>query len=280
VPITIEYDKIEGPSLDVELNKFIRVRTGIVKGIDTGGTVSDANVLEAAYDAVINDTQFGDLSPGGHAPLRRMRFDPVASHNMVKFSLMYDTGSFTSPVAYIYRDSSYLTQATTNMVPGSRKPIRLSWGNPAASADKVPEDLLTISYMRPMAKKSVTALLTGDPDINIQRAVGKVNDGTWANGDAGYWLCTNIDIETRKYTGLYSISVELASKIDEDWSEYGVLFNPKSGKYVKVRDADITTLLGMPYAKGLQYPGGDATKGIVKVGPYDEADFDFLFGTP
>jgi hypothetical protein len=190
--------------------------------------------------------------------------------------LIYETeDNQFNPGSYLIREDTRTFTETTNMLPGTRIPIRVNWVNAADASEFIPEDYLVIHYDRPIRALQILATIYGDPPTIQREMVGTVNDNTWLGYPVGYWKVDSYSTESRDRGSSWQVSASVSSKKNEDWSVYGILQNKHTGQFVEVSDTQIGLLVAQPYIYG-QYVVPN--KGCVKVGPYTVSPFDLLFG--
>lgn len=273
---TLQWDTIQDASLTEEGVAQVRVRSGIVTDIDIDPTGStDKEVLAKARDAVYAEIDPGDSWSVSEPNLRfrRLQVLPVA-FNAARVLATFDTNNGGLLTSYIIRDDAFVQQVRTNMVPGTREPIVVSWTATAPATGSVPADNITFDVPLPVRAITVTSLNLGAPPTGYQEAVGYVNDATWYGKPVGYWLLTRFRSDVSKYQGSYAIEATAMSRNYADWSETGTLVNKLTGKYVTVDPTEITNMNALTYSRGIIYPGN----GVVRVGPHPTTNFSTIFG--
>jgi hypothetical protein len=282
--ISVQYDEVEGSYLTTRKGGVIRrTRAGRIRGIPVSGTLAapDSRVLEKALEQLpLYDTDYppGDgqdisgLKLVGHV-LTPSRFD------IIRFQLVYETevNAFTPFTSWLLRVSTRLVQERTNMIPGSRIPIRVAWQDDIDPELFVPEDYLTIEYERPHRIISLTSNTLNEPELGPSNLVGRVNDATWYGYPKGYVRIRSYDADTSDSGANWQQTAELETKIDEDWSVWGILQNKNTGRFVKVADEDISTVLAMAYIYGTT---DIVNSGFIRVGPHKLTNFSSLFNIP
>lgn len=249
-------------------------RGGLAVGLDTSVDKSD---LMWSILNLSGMPKSGDA----HPTKPELKFHRVlmrgASGDAVRFQLVYETFNPYGPAsAYYIGDDSYLGTYTTNLIPGTRKPIRCSFTD-ATSGLNMPEDFCPITIYRPLRAVNVTALVYGNPDGDPNGIhVGEVNNATWRGLGIGYWLMARYYTNYSKFQGYYQKEMQAISRVTEDWSETAILRNQQTGRFPKIPAGVIESNLAIPYAYGLI--GATAGAGFVRVGPFQTGYFNLLFG--
>jgi hypothetical protein len=282
MPGTLTIDKVRGASLEQDLSTgFTRVvRAGTVDNIDlASGNDPEAliNVLGTSGFPQLNETMPGQPN----LTVRRISIQP----SLTKLRRVYVTWEYSNdtsliPTAYLVRDDAFLQEVETNLIPGTFIPIRVNWQNPSASTDKVPADNVTFRFGMPIRAVSISGLKYGSPS-GYQSSVGTVNNALWTGRAAGWWRLDRYATEINRVNGTYTYNALAVSRSYGDWSEYGVLRNTQTGRYVDIATADRAAAVALPYAQGIIYPTATpstSNKGLVRVGPYYTASFSAIFG--
>ena len=286
---TLVLDTIADSALDRDIeNPHRRVRTGIIKNIPVNTSTPDYAVLEKAL-AASGMPAMGDLMPGySNMFLSHIRIIPAA-YKTCRVLLTYEENTWPVATAYVLRDRSYLAQRQTEFLPGTKQVIEVAFkgtrtistvdenGNPISAAvdEVIARDKVAMNLLLPMRQINATAIVFGDVPDDIQDLIGKVNNATWRGKDKGYWLITELETDVTRYKGYFTYSVTAMTKVNEDWSEYGVLVNHLTGRYAPIKQSDVDDLVADPYSYGITAP---ADSGIVKVCPYEEADYNGILG--
>jgi hypothetical protein len=137
----------------------------------------------------------------------------------------------------------------------------------------------TLDYQRPIRMVSLSGTLKkGVSPAPYRDAVGKVNDDKWNDLEKGYWLIGGLRSRTTDGGQTYSIQMQLATRVNDDWSQWFVLRDKNTDQYVHVEDADVKALKQFPYEYGILYPEGNNAKSVMRVGPYEVTGFSSIFG--
>ncbi|HEV7297936.1 MAG TPA: hypothetical protein VGN72_01120 [Tepidisphaeraceae bacterium] len=278
---TLKIDTVRGSSLEAVDGVGTRlIRTAIVDDID----LASGNDPEALIKvlSVTGMPQLKDALPGQPSMfLRRTIVRPSLTRwRRAYVDLEYSNEFGLIPTAYIVRDDAFLQQVETNLIPGTFVPIRVNWQNPSEATEKVPADNITFSFGIPIRAISISGLAYGSPNT-YQGSVGMVNAGTWAGKAAGHWRLDRYASEINKQEGTYTYNAMAVSRAYGDWSEWGVLRNQQTGRYIPIASADRTAALALAYSYGIIYPTATpdtSNKGFVRVGPYQTTNFETIFG--
>lgn len=245
------------------------VRTGIVKnlpldsGSDAGALFKAEAVLPDIYSAHPYYTNF----------LLRRRIVRPWSARVARVYLYYDNSLILQDgTTWIIRDATLLVNYRTDLIPGSRIPIRTG-AYTTTNGYKVPGENVPMTLLRPLRQMTATRSGQGVVPSSLGYMVGSVNDGTYYGYPAGYWLCTNYESDHSIYSGKWAITATITSRVSEDWSETGILFNKMTQKKVPVNNTDLSSMLSPTYSYGIIYQD----KGMVRVGPYPANSFS-VFG--
>lgn len=287
MPATLIMDEIDGAELQTSLDGIHRrVRAGRIRGINTTGSVSnpDPRVLEKAL-AVAGMPGLGDAYPppvdeteGPTVPGLKLKHHILRpfTNTVTKVFLVYETeqNQFT-PGSFLLSDDTRTFSETTNMIPGTRTPVRLNWTNPDDPNEFVPEDFAVFKYERSVRSMVILATIYGNPPTIQRDMVGTVNDNDWGGYPRGYWKVDRYRTESRDRGSSYQVTAEVSTKKNEDWSVYDILQNKHTGQYVPIPDSYAQELVDEDYIYGYT---GFLNRGIVKIGPYALSPFDILFG--
>jgi hypothetical protein len=308
---TLVIDTIKGAEVERTPSGARAIRTGYVDDIDIAGTTDPDALVKVLPYLPAFDSPLGPSSPG--LRLTRQRVFPAdeaaRKYRRAYFALTYETDAQPTTLVYMIRDRTYVTQQTSHVIPGTREPMVVEMvvdgnGKIAASGEVI-SDTVAMNFFRPARSISVTVMRNQRPEGGAQDYVGCVNHATWPAGPAqvgipnlggaflpvdsnagtskpkGYWLLSQYSTETQRYSGMHLIQSEAISRVNEDWSEVAMLQHKGTGRYPfasqdqATRDAAINTLLAPAYDHGI-ISGG--TLGIIRIGPYETADFEAIFG--
>lgn len=220
----------------------------------------------------------------------------------------YELPQFQGATSYVITDDSFEEMYTTNLMPGTRAPIKGYW-NPTkmrgwvAPKDSqgneikippIPDDLVSITIPRTVRTIRVTQLRLGRPSpatlppglatpdgffdgiggtTSPQTRVSYVNDNIWQGLPKGYWRITGYSSQVSKYDGYYSTVMTAYTKNDEDHSVFAIPVNRLTGKPALVSDEAMAEAAGGEYQYGFK-----PYNGVTRIGPYRTTDFRALFG--
>lgn len=276
-------DTIDEADLEVTQTTARRIRTGFVKDIAVDST-PDSIVLEKAFDALIaagftQGSAYHTSVPDRILTNYRIKAIP-GFISTVRVYLTYDSINLGgSPTAYIIRTRGGLWSTETTRIPGTRTPILADWINPVTLDQYLDPTPVKFRFDLPLKQISFSAIVAGElGDDDKSDFTGYVNESPWKGFPKGYWRLDSWETDVSKYTGYHTVDATATTKIVEDWSHLGTMFNPYIGMQVKTDPATETTLAGHPYAYGLIHPEIYAGTGIVHVGPSKTTDFAALFG--
>jgi hypothetical protein len=277
--------------------------TRYVRGaLITGMTVEEGREIDFLFNAGNKDVVAGmpQMNEGLSASypglkLTRRQFIPL-NGGLIRCFLTFETPfGFAAQSSYIIRNSAFLGNVETNMLPGSRRAPLSVPGFSRAEVDgedsSIKDDVVTLRIFRPMRQISVSVLAFGSPTSDGGDYIGTVNDDDWpvlvegmTSKPTGYWLMNKYETMTSKYQGFFTVEAAALTRTNEDWSEYGILRSRKTGKYAMVTDTQdpprwdyaAEAVAVKPYKYGVMYrkPGA----GILRVGPYETTSFASLFG--
>ncbi len=273
-----------------------KIATGLALDLDVNASDPDSMVLEKAYNLleaegyVLNSVAPGYSANSGMI-LRQITVRPVGPPDQARVYCLFSREPFGGQVsAYFIRRTTVLANVTRNTIPGTYEPIKVGFiGVSSASyaqgqsqlqvPEIVPVDYVTFNVPTPQRALAISGLKYGSPPA-YDDFVGMVNNAFWNGKDVGYWQLFKYEANIARYAGYYQYEAVATSRNIEDYSEIGILFNKKSGKYVEVPDATIAQMLSLPYKKGIIYPtdAASANSGVVRVGFADMTDFSDLFG--
>jgi hypothetical protein len=307
---TFKWDLIQGSEGELTPETTRVKRIGLAKGIDmTVPHLALIDLVNAAgfpgMRSVLDETKPWLI-------LLRVHLVGMSEHKgWVRVECEYGTEqSEFLPTVYTLTDDSYLVQTTSALVPGTRTPIRATYTDSSNSANTF-SDLVMMKFDRQARAIGVTALRYTRPSGGWQDRVGYVNNGDWPANfvttpsglgipgaeigqttgrvtilqraattySTGFWKLTRYRT-TWNQQGYTIVEAQAATKVFEDWSEYGVLQNRQTGRYpfggLDAGEAQgiIDSLKGPAYTHGIIASGN----GIVRVGPAPTTDFFSIFG--
>lgn len=270
----IIWDTVEDSSAEAFGIIKRHARGALITGLDTSVTPADMLWSVLSLPGV-------PVTGQSHPTRPELKYNRVllrgVSGDSVRAQFIYETFNPSGPAsAYYITHDSFTQSFQTNMVPGTRVPIRVSYEDPVTGL-KIPEDYVTFTFDRTMKAISVTALIYGNPEGSTDGAyVNRANDSAWQGLPIGYWRTLRYKTSYAKFSGYYQKEMTALTKVDEDWSEMGILRNSVTGRFAKVLESNITACLSATYAYGIQ--PGTSTLGFVRVGPYRTANFASIFG--
>lgn len=298
-------NKIEGAGIVNTANQTRFVQTGSINNIDTT-TVTAVELLWRALQ-ILRNNGYTVSNPitvlAGHTGVSLQRIEVVGyTDNGVNIALFWETPSFGVTSIYTIQKSTVLTPYQTDLLPGTRKPLRIndtvvsssydSSGSASTDTYTVQGDNVLFTFLKPLETINVIALTFGAPKY-VGNRVGNVNDANWPASTysfptfgghdptneqkgPGYWLLTEWTTREERYAGYYSLNASAVSRVDEDWSYTGLLTNRATGKRIAMANetATLAAMNPLPYSFGIIYNAG----GMIRVGPYRTTNFQTLFG--
>jgi hypothetical protein len=289
---TLTLNTITG-QIDAEIYDKRMVQTGIVEGLDTS---VDEHLLLWQVLQVLAANNYTFDPPTALDPtlpniiLRRVRVVGVTADTCL-IALYWQTPDLGPPTIFSIRNATRLASYQTDLLPGTRKPLRIP-DVIVKGGYTVPGDNVLFNFLRPLEEIGIYSLTYGSPRVNNGN-VGRVNDRAWPNvapslptfgghkpndyqKNKGYWLLSEWTTDTQKYSGYYSTQGSAVSRVNEDWSESGMLIDRATGKRVELIDSDATAtaMMAPEYSYGIIY----ASEGMIRVGPYDVTNFSTIFG--
>lgn len=252
------------------------VRTGWIKGMDLTGLPQSYVFVSAAGATGMPAYNSPLPAPGWESLLLRQRFIEGMEGNprKVRLTLVYEQldGGLGSPIVtfVLTRDTS-MTQRMTETTPIGRVPIITTWRDPK-NPTRVVRRTSKIPYFVPFQRLQASAYYKSEPPADMLGALRTTNDAQWRGLPKGYWFYGHQSDVTRDRGNSYNISVELWTKIQEDWSEYNFLRDDR-GNFLPPDADELAGLVARPYMRGIQ-----SINGCTRVGPYEAANFSSIFG--
>lgn len=238
-----------------------------------------------------------------------------------KVSCYYTIPDFGTS-AYVIRDRTTTMQRYTDIIPGNRQIIRQNYTIGSVNPDgtdtaysetdyadlsegviydddgdviayNLPTDTLKLNLTFPAKQLSIYVYNFGGRVPPLPGAtyvagsyVSYVNSTTWQGLPPGYWRLDGYNTEVSRYIDAYSVEAIATTKVVEDWSEFGIMTDKKTGRAVVVSNSKMATAIGLPYNYGYIWPASpDPTvapipdgSGFVRIGPHMGVDFSLLFG--
>lgn len=274
-------DRIGGDSYVVTVNGIVHRRMAVVTGVST---VNPALVAYLATQAP-NMPQMGDPHPA-HPSCTVTELEAVGindADDSIEVMITYETPRVEGGVSigggpgFVFEDDMGLTGESTQLLPGpSKVPIvpKIKDAN-----GKIREYQGTLDVQRPLRTVTLSGLLKkGVSPDKYREHVGKVNQDQWNGKPPGYWLFSGMRSSTTDGGKSYSLSIQIVTKNNEDWSQYVVLRDRNTDQLVTVDDKVVAQLKQFDYKYGILYPGGQNDKGILRAGPYEMTPFNSIFG--
>lgn len=282
----VTFATIDGSLLESQVLTGRVVIGAVVENIDASGA-SDYEVMFRAQAAIAA----AQPTLPGHSNyfLNRIIVRGFMTNGCV-CQVEYTTFQAVQPSTYLLRYTSYITAVATNLIPGTRTPIRVGWTAPPIVGKPSPTirpDNVTMRFMLPTLGLSVSALVYGQPTNNHADTVAYVNDTLWPQGvtgitarKPGYWMLAKYETAWSKYKGYFSYEAVAISRVYADWSETGILRSKITGRFAKVDDSVITAMNALDYAYGYIYPANQSNTvlGVVRIGGNPVASMSAVFG--
>lgn len=297
----------QGAELTVTNRGTTRVSVGAITGIQTTG-VPDQLLLENAYGAA-NMPLLGSAYPNNPQWIcRSIRVVPISAYQC----RVYHTHSSTDwgQTLYLIRDSTTLEQVQTQVMPGPDKtPFRIRYTDPDNPGNNI-VDTLALGLTKTVRNLDITHISYGQPPTNIRPNVNYVSSATFLGLPLGFWKLTRFESDISVFAGSYQCTSSISTRGSEDWSEYGILRNSQTGRYVDAANG-MAAAIALPYSYGIIYPphtagspsggqpyyistlesngsGGGFTAGsaagsqgndtgVIRVGPYQTVDLNTLY---
>lgn len=226
----------------------------------------------------------------------------------------YDTPILpATPALFTISDDSSLMQSQRQLLPGTGEPFRqtFQYTDPTAS-HSVPRTA-TLPIMMPIRKMVLSGPIANRDLDTYRNKLATVNDASWRGLPLGYWLFTafrsvrdtaaallagtnnfqtpvNGPIDRATVSNMinnpdqkFNASVELESKVIEDWSLFSLFVDPRTGETVQVNSSIAISAYSDVYDYGVFDIGTDGSPngggaGLLVVGPYQLSSFSALFG--
>jgi hypothetical protein len=257
-----------------------KVRGALIAYGDLPLSTPDPFVLEKCIALLGDGWQLKDPLPGsedyaGGVPLKvRRHLARARTADIIQIDTYYEPDSQQYPPgSFFARDDTSVVTVQTNLLPGTRRPIRCSWKDPKDPNNSVATDYCPIKYQAPYRVIQISGKILGMPPAGQRQMIRHVNNADWVGHPKGYWLMERYTGDTKDRGNSFDLSCQVASWEEHDWSEYGILRNHHTGRFVQVTDQEMDDLVAMPYKYGII-----PRNGVVRVGPYREANFAALFG--
>lgn len=252
------------------------IRTGWIYDINTNVGVSNDEILSEA-SATTGIPALLSSFPGtryANALLRKITVDALPNNHKAFLTLEYDTqGPATGPVTFVLQRRTTVIETETELHPNGLVPMTVTWRNPANPTVDVIRRTAKFRYYKSIQRLLATGYYKDSPPPEAMlSALRSVNDAEWRGLPKGYWLYADQSDVTQDYGKSYNITLELWTKIDEDWSQWDVLRH-HNGRYLEVRADDVQGLRDGGYIYGFL-----SANGVTKAGLYRTKDFSSIFG--
>lgn len=283
--ISILMDRLDGTAADLGSIGSIATRGFYVTGVDGRDDLAIAQIYNAlrAQGLVYGSRFPGILNLG----LTRLIYEAQGA-GQFRGRAVYELvtpGAFSANSAFLIEDGSVLQPYETRLLPGTRVPILVGYeaskeGASKSTKDnfdaKVPDDYIPMRLLRPVRTIRVTSTTYRKPPSDVSLATGRVNKDQWCDLNPGFWLITEARTTLSTYENWYVVSATAYTKIDEDWSEYGILQQQQTGRFVPLDSGYVEKFTKRPY--NINGKSVDRGNGIVRVCPYFATSFRAIFG--
>lgn len=273
--LTLELDHVSRASLYEGPGVTRIVRTGVVKGLNTTGLPANEILIACASVLPAYNSQYTSSGPYAACLLRGRTLEAVDGINhKVRVMLMFEATTGTAyppPSTFVLQRATSLVEETTEIHPGSGEVMVTSWIDPLDPTVGV-KRVARFRYRRPHQRITATGYFIGHPPAEMVSALGSVNLTEWRGKPPGYWLYIDQTDVTRDFGNSYSITMELETKITEDWSQYHVIGNDR-GRIIEPDPGDVSALRALDYEYSFR-----PMNGISRVGNYRMLEFNDIFG--
>jgi hypothetical protein len=292
---------IQGSSIATQGQIVQFIQTGMVTDIDVT-SMAPADLLWEVNLTLQANGLFTDppTSLAGHPNVTLQRVEIYGmTYNGAKIALFWGTPGFGPPSIYIVRNSTTLSTFQTDLMPGTRQPLRMADTSVAGTDETgaavsypITGDNVLFNFLRPLELIQVYSLNYGAPKYS-NNLVGRVNDSDWPTAAPsfptfggydptrntkakGYWLLNEWTTDIHRYAGYYTLNASAISKVNEDWSDTAVAVDQSTGKRIALVDpvGTVAAMMTPPYSYSIIYNAN----GMMRVGPYDVTGFAALFG--
>lgn len=131
----------------------------------------------------------------------------------------------------------------------------------------------SISYPKSLRRLTYRGLFADRPSSAVRRLVNHVNDRSYQEYPAGYWLCDHVSSSYSSRDGLYQVTVSMVTQQEEPWWSYWIANGP-DGKHVTIPPK----VLRDSRTKVYEYKTVNNTYGFLQTGLYPVADFQSVLG--
>lgn len=281
--ITILEDRLEGTAADLGSLGSAASRGFFAYGVEG----RDDLAIYQMYNALrAKGYAYGSQFPGiTNLGLTRLVFESLGAGQFRGRAIyeLVSPGAFSANSAVLIEDGGTIQQYTTRLMPGTKEPIWVDYsikktGSQSQAKDtfdaKVPWDYVPMNLFRAVRTIRVTTTTYKVPPQDYSDAANLVNSDVWCGKKPGYWLITEARVSLSTYENWFVTSATAYTKVDEDWSEYGILQQQQTGRFVPLDDAYVKTFTSKPYKPKVV----DRGNGIVRVCPYNWTSFRNIFG--
>lgn len=257
-------------------------RTGIIKGINTLGMTADQ--VMAQCPLVPGQPAFKSFYPAApytDCQMTQVAYEPFEGQpGKTRALYTYERLSSASPiVTFVLNRQTTMVEEITEIHPGTKEPMAVTWikYTNILPGVPVPTDFVIrtarFRYPRPLQRLTAKGYYRdGPPPADMINALNSVNDANWRGLAKGYWWYSGQSDVTLDKGGSYTITLELQTRIDRDWSQWQVL-EDVNGRYLQPTQSDVVDLWNLPYAYDVK-----TRNGITKTGLFRLANFGGIFG--
>lgn len=278
--MSVTIDIVEGAQLDHAVGGSTLKRIAYVDGLDNGVPADPAVMIRALAAQGLPQWYQGHPSDPSYTCNRHI-VNP-SGDSACRIDIYYVRGP-ASPAAstWLVTESTTGVQEEMSFHPGTGENITVltdSNQNIAPQLLSIPRatSLLRLTFEGWISRSQVSGPSTPTQTNTdaYNKLVNSVNAAPWRGYDVGYWLFAEWDDSTQDRGFSYTIRASFLNRVTRDWSEYGRLRDPNTGKVIAADPKQLLTLMKTPYYYGvLRIPC------VSKVGPYPPTDFIGLFGT-
>jgi hypothetical protein len=308
---TVVLDTVQDAELERTSTMVAYQRTGYVDNIDVADLPDPEALLKVLPYLPQMQTPLSVAWPTMKLQNIRVRPD-TAKVRRVRFWLTYQNIPFNAaPTAYMIRDRTFARRKQTFFIPGTREPVMVGFTTDPAAATQMSLFPVPVLFEVDVSVRSMqlSVVMYGRPQGGSADYVNYVNNDPWPVGDfqfnqnqtstpgsgielesatqfaKGFWKLQSYSTEFDRNAGMTMIQSEAVTQVLEDWSEFAMRRNEKSGTYDfcalsdATRIAQLSIAVSKEYNQGILYPTGAETHyGLVRFGPYPMTNFVDLFG--
>lgn len=274
---TLTLDTIEGAELqDSGDQGRIRVRTGLITGMDVNPGDSDHTVLERALAVSGMPTLRQQWPDNPFLILNRIGIIGL-SNDVLRVRLQYEPVSFAglpAATAFILTDDTTTIEEESSIHPTGTA-CRTTWTSGGVSITNIPH---TFRVFKPLREIRISAIKLGQPD-HQKNISGSVNDSEWPVGmgalPKGYWYVNRFRTTLSRYSGYFQLEASAITRVTRNWMLESLPVDPSTGKYLKVSNIEINAAITRPYEYAFV---SGLLGGIGLYGPGPLASFPDSFG--